>query len=175
MAKIVYDDGSEKDFNEEDFISKDELEEKYISREDLEENYVSKEKYDKKKKQAKEAFKQKDLAEKQMSEEDKAELEKSIEEKVNFKAKHGFDEIPAEIMSIREANPNLTWEQAYWAVNYRDDNSSSSNPNPWREKVGSTITKKEISTEELAELAVKDPEAYDTMAAGIESWKVKQI
>ena len=72
--------------------------------------------YDKKKKQAKEAFKQKDLAEKASAEVDKAELEKTIEEKVSFKAKHGFEEIPAEILQIREANPNLTWEQAFISI-----------------------------------------------------------
>ena len=59
MAKIVYDDWSERDFNEEDFISRDELSENYISKDDVAENYVSKELYDKKKKKAKEAYKQK--------------------------------------------------------------------------------------------------------------------
>ena len=173
MAKIIMDDWSERDFNEEDFISREELDEKYISKEDLEENYVSKELYDKKKKQAKEAFKQKDLAEKQVSEESKAELERTIEEKVSFKAKHGFDEIPAEILSIREANPNLTWEQAYRVADYHE--VSDANPNPWREKVDSNIERKEISFDELAELAEKDPAAYDVMAEKIQNWEVKQI
>ena len=128
MTKIVYDDGREEDFNEADFISRDELSENYISKDDVAENYVSKELYDKKKKQAKEAFKQKDLAEKQQTEVDKAELERTIEEKVSFKAKHGFEEIPAEILQIREANPNLTWEQAYRVADYHE--VSNSNPNP---------------------------------------------
>lgn len=172
MAKIVYDDGSEKDFNEEDFISREELSENYISKEDLEENYVTKEMYDKKKKQAKEAFKQKDLAEKQQTEVDKAELEKTIEEKVSFKAKHGFEEIPAEILQIREANPNLTWEQAYRVADYHE--VSDSNPNPWRERIWE-IEKKEISYSELAEIAEKNPEKYNEIAKGIESWAIKQI
>jgi hypothetical protein len=128
MTKIVYDDGREEDFNEADFISREELSENYISKDDVAENYVTKELYDKKKKQAKEAFKQKDLAEKASAEVDKAELEKTIEEKVSFKAKHGFEEIPAEILQIREANPNLTWEQAYRVADYHE--VSDSNPNP---------------------------------------------
>ena len=172
MAKIIMDDWSERDFNEEDFISREELDEKYISKEDLEENYVSKELYDKKKKQAKEAFKQKDLAEKANSEVDRAELEKSIEEKVSFKTAHWFDEIPEEIKSIREANPNLTWEQAYRVADYHD--AGTSNPNPWRERTTS-IEKKEISYDELADLSETNPSLYNEYAAKIESWEMKQI
>ena len=172
MTKIVYDDGREEDFNEADFISRADLDENYISKDDVAENYVTKELYDKKKKQAKEAFKQKDLAEKQVSEESKAELEKAIEEKVSFKAKHGFEEIPAEILQIREANPNLTWEQAYRVADYHEP--TNLNPNPWREKE-ENIERKEISEDELAELAEKDFTAYKVMAEKIESWEVKQI
>jgi len=172
MTKIVYDDGREEDFNEADFISREELSENYISKDDVAENYVTKELYDKKKKQAKEAFKQKDLAEKQQSEVDKAELEKTIEEKVSFKAKHGFEEIPAEILKIREDNPNLSWEQAYRVADYHE--VSDSNPNPWRERIWE-IEKKEISYAELAELAEKNPAKYDEIAKGIESWAIKQI
>ena len=172
MTKIVYDDGREEDFNEADFISREELSENYISKDDVAENYVTKELYDKKKKQAKEAFKQKDLAEKASAEVDKAELEKTIEEKVSFKAKHGFEEIPAEILKIREDNPNLSWEQAYRVADYHE--VSDSNPNPWRERIWE-IEKKEISYAELAELAEKNPAKYDEIAKGIESWAIKQI
>lgn len=172
MTKIVYDDGREEDFNEADFISREELSENYISKDDVAENYVTKELYDKKKKQAKEAFKQKDLAEKATAEVDKAELEKTIEEKVSFKAKHGFEEIPAEILQVREANPNLTWEQAYRVADYHE--VSDSNPNPWRERIWE-IEKKEISYDELADLADKNPAAYNEMAARIEKWEVRQI
>ena len=172
MTKIVYDDGREEDFNEADFISREELSENYISKDDVAENYVTKELYDKKKKQAKEAFKQKDLAEKATAEVDKAELEKTIEEKVSFKAKHGFEEIPAEILKIREDNPNLSWEQAYRVADYHE--VSNSNPNPWRERIWE-IEKKEISYAELAELAEKNPAKYDEIAKGIESWAIKQI
>ena len=172
MTKIVYDDGREEDFNEADFISRADLDENYISKDDVAENYVTKELYDKKKKQAKEAFKQKDLAEKASNEVDKAELERTIEEKVSFKAKHGFEEIPAEILQIREANPNLSWEQAYRVADYHE--VSDSNPNPWRERIWE-IAKKEISYAELAELAEKNPAKYDEIAKGIESWAIKQI
>lgn len=172
MTKIVYDDGREEDFNEADFISRADLDENYISKDDVAENYVSKELYDKKKKQAKEAFKQKDLAEKQVSEESKAELERKIEEKVSFKAKHGFEEIPAEILQIREANPNLTWEQAYRVADYHE--ASNSNPNPWREKEWD-IERKEISFDEYAKLAETDQDAYNVTAQKIENWEIKLI
>ena len=172
MTKIVYDDGREEDFNEADFISRADLDENYISKDDVAENYVSKELYDKKKKQAKEAFKQKDLAEKQVSEESKAELERKIEEKVSFKAKHGFEEIPAEILQIREANPNLTWEQAYRVADYHE--VSNSNPNPWREKEWD-IERKEISFDEYAKLAETDQDAYNVTAQKIENWEIKLI
>ena len=172
MTKIVYDDGREEDFNEADFISRADLDENYISKDDVAENYVSKELYDKKKKQAKEAFKQKDLAEKQVSEESKAELERKIEEKVSFKAKHGFEEIPAEILQIREANPNLTWEQAYRVADYHE--ASNANPNPWREKEWD-IERKEISFDEYAKLAETDQDAYNVTAQKIENWEIKLI
>lgn len=172
MTKIVYDDGREEDFNEADFISRADLDENYISKDDVAENYVTKELYDKKKKQAKEAFKQKDLAERQQTEVDKAELERTIEEKVSFKAKHGFEEIPAEILQIREANPNLTWEQAYRVADYHE--ASNSNPNPWREKEWD-IERKEISFDEYAKLAETDQDAYNVTAQKIENWEIKLI
>lgn len=172
MTKIVYDDGREEDFNEADFISRADLDENYISKDDVAENYVTKELYDKKKKQAKEAFKQKDLAEKASAEVDKAELERTIEEKVSFKAKHGFEEIPAEILQIREANPNLTWEQAYRVADYHE--VSDANPNPWREKEWD-IERKEISFDDYAKLAETDQDAYNVTAQKIENWEIKLI
>ena len=172
MAKIVYDDGSERDFNEEDFISRDELSENYISKDDVAENYVSKELYDKKKKQAKEAFKQKDLADRANAEVDRAELERSIEEKVTFKSRHGFEEIPEEIQTIRNANPNLTWEQAYRVADYHD--ADTVNPNPWREKA-QTIEKTDFTYNELADMAENNPTLYNEVAKKIESWEYRQI
>lgn len=172
MAKIVYDDWSERDFNEDDFISRDELSENYISKDDVAENYVSKELYDKKKKQAKEAFKQRDLADRASAESDRADLEKTIEEKISFKTRHGFDEIPEEILSVRNAHPDLSWEQAYRVADYHD--AGTTNPNPWRERTGN-IEKSEYSYDELADLAERDPIAYDTVAKKIEAWEYKQI
>jgi hypothetical protein len=66
----------------------------------------------------------------------------------------------------------LTWEQAYRVADYHE--VSTSNPNPWRERVGE-IQKKEISYDELVELAEKNPAAYNEMASKIEKWEVKQI
>lgn len=172
MAKIVYDDGSEKDFNEEDFISRDELSENYISKDDVAENYVSKELYDKKKKQAKEAFKQKDLADRASAEVDKAELERSIEEKFSFKSRHWFDEIPEEIITVRNAHPDLTWEQAYRVADYHD--ATTVNPNPWREKA-QNIEKTDFTYNELADIADKNPALYNEIAKKIESWEYRQI
>ena len=172
MAKIVYDDWSERDFNEDDFISRDELSENYISKDDVAENYVSKELYDKKKKQAKEAFKQRDLADRASAESDRADLEKTIEEKISFKTRHGFDEIPEEILSVRNAHPDLSWEQAYRVADYHD--AGTTNPNPWRERTGN-IEKSEYSYDELADLAERDPIAYDLVAKKIDAWEYKQI
>jgi hypothetical protein len=67
----------------------------------------------------------------------------------------------------------LTWEQAYRVADYHE--VSTSNPNPWREKVNTDIEKKEYSYDELADLAEKDPVAYDTVARKIEAWEIKQI
>jgi hypothetical protein len=88
MTKIVYDDGTEQEFNEGDFISKEELSEKYLSKEEVEANFVSKEKYDKKKNQTKEAFKQLDLAKKESAEENKEEITQSIRDEVTFSTKY---------------------------------------------------------------------------------------
>ena len=120
MAKIVYEDGTEKDFNEEDFISREELSEKYLSKEDVENNYVSKEKYDQKKKQTKEAFKQLDLAKKEGVEADKEAMEKSLRDEITFTTKHWFEEIPEEIKTVKTKYPDLSWEQAYKISDYQE-------------------------------------------------------
>lgn len=182
MAKIIYDDWNEKDFNESDFISvadleenyisKDDLEEGYISKDDLEENYVSKEKYDQKKKQAKEAFKKQDLATKNAVAMKEWELAKEIEDKIRFTTKHWFDEIPEEIKSVKQEHPWLTWEQCYRVADYQPP--VDKNPNPWREKTDD-IEKKSYSFDELAWLAEKDPVAYWIVAEKIEKGEIKQI
>ena len=83
-----------------------------------------------------------------------------------------FEEIPAEILQIREANPNLTWEQAYRVADYHE--VSNSNPNPWREKEWD-IERKEISFDEYAKLAETDQDAYNVTAQKIENWEIKLI
>lgn len=173
MAKIIYDDGREEEFNKEDFISKAELEENYISKDELEDNYVSREKYEKKKAQAKEAYKNRDLAWKQAIEAEKESLEKSLEEKFDFKARHKFEDwIPQEILDAKAKYPDLWWEECYRLSWYQE--VSHENPNPWRENLRNLdIT--EITTDQLVDLAEHDQAAYNKVAAGIEAGKIKQI
>lgn len=177
MVKIVYDDGTEKEINESDYISRAELDENYISKSDVEENYVTKEKYDIKKKQAKEAFRQKDLAEKQVANDTEAELTAKIEEKVTFKTKHVFDEIPQEILDLREKHPTLNWEDAYKisSLNQWETTPVIHNPNPWREDLSSVNEKKAYTLDELWALATNDPEKYNAVANDIEKGLIKQI
>ena len=176
MAKIVYEDGTEKDFNEEDFISKEEVSEKYVSKEEVESNYVSKEKYDQKKKQTKEAFKQLDLAKKEVVEVDKEAMANQIREEITFSSKHWFDEIPEEIKTVKAKYPDLSWEQAYKISDYQQETETVSvNPNPWREKTENTLEKKEYSYEEIADLAEKNPTAYGVIASKVEKGEIKII
>ena len=172
MAKIVYDDWREEEFNQEDFISRYELEENYISKDDVEENYVTREKYDQKKRQAKEAFKQKDLAWRQAVENEKENLAQSLREEIWFTARHGYIEIPEEIKSVKEKHPDLSWEEAYKLSDYHDP--VAVNPNPWRERE-TDIEKKEYSMDELADLADTNPALYNDVASRIEKWEIKQI
>ena len=172
MATITYDDWTTEEFNQEDFISKADLEENYISREELEDNYVTREKYEKKSKQAKEAFKNRDLAWRDAIAEREAELTKSIEDKISFKAKHGFPEIPEEISEFKGKHPDLSWEEAYRASWYTKP--VDTNPNPWREDI-SDEGKKAYTTDELANLAATDREAYNLIAAKIEAWEIKEV
>lgn len=174
MTKIVYDDGTEQEFNEGDFISKEELSEKYLSKEEVEANFVSKEKYDKKKNQTKEAFKQLDLAKKENSEENKEELTQSIRDEVTFSTKYWFDEIPEEIKSVKTKYPDLTWEQCMRVSDY-SVSTPNVNPNPWREKLDSEIEKKEYSYSEIADLAESNPTAYGVIASKIEKGEIKLI
>jgi hypothetical protein len=172
MAKIVYDDWREEEFNQEDFISRYELEENYISKDDVEENYVTREKYDQKKRQAKEAFKQKDLAWRQAVENEKENLAQSLREEIWFTTRHGYIEIPEEIKSVKEKHPDLSWEEAYKLSDYHDP--VAVNPNPWRERE-TDIEKKEYSMDELADLADTNPALYNDVASRIEKWEIKQI
>lgn len=84
MAKIVYDDWREEEFNQEDFISKADLDEKYISREELEDNYVTREKYEAKKKQAKQAFANQDKAKQEALAEEADAMAQRIREEISL-------------------------------------------------------------------------------------------
>lgn len=171
MAKIIYDDWREEEFNQEDFISKADLDEKYISREELEDNYVTREKYEAKKKQAKQAFANQDKAKQEALAEEADAMAQRIREEITFTAKHNFDTIPDEVKAAREKHPTLSWEEAYQISWYKD--TSSANPNPWREKIWES--RKEITFDELSDLAIKNPSAYNEIAAKVESWEVKMI
>jgi thymidylate synthase ThyX len=53
MVKVIYDDGTEREFEEGELISRDELSERYVAKEDYDELQA---KYDKKKEQTKQAY-----------------------------------------------------------------------------------------------------------------------
>jgi DNA-binding helix-hairpin-helix protein with protein kinase domain len=53
MVKVIYDDGTEREFEEGELIYRDELSEKYVAKEDYDELQA---KYDKKKEQTKQAY-----------------------------------------------------------------------------------------------------------------------
>lgn len=178
MARIIYEDGREDVFNEEDYISKADLEENYISREEVESNYVTREKYDLKKKQAKQAFANTDKAKQEALAEEAEAFKAQIRDEVTFAARHSFDTIPEEIKATREKHPTLSWEEAYQISWYKaEDNTPVVNPNPWREAVTATsqTVKREYTTDELADLAESNPDAYNEVATKIESGEIKQI
>lgn len=169
IVKVIYDDGSEKDFNEADFISREELDENYLSKEDVEENYVTKEKYDHKKKQAKANFKNQDLDRKALLDEERESLKNDLKSELSFSTKHGFDKIPKEIKEAKERHPTLSRDEAYNVSWY--EKQSNTNPNPWREKIIDS-NKKEYTLSELASL----PQAqYDIVADKIDKGEVKKI
>lgn len=171
MAKIVFDDGTEKDFNEEDFISREELEEKYLSKEDVEQNYVSKEKYDHKKQQAKKAFADQDKEKAKAVAEEADSLRASITSEIRFSTKHGFDEIPEEIKKVKEKHPTLSWDEAMSISGYSAPKND--NPNPGRANPNVfNPEKKEYTLEELANLP---DEQYNIVAGKIEKWEVKKV
>lgn len=162
MAKIVFDDWREEDFNQED----------YISKEELEKNYVPLEKYEKKKEQAKNAFANTEKAKQEALAQETDAIASRIREEVTFTTKHGFESIPDEIKAVREQHPTLSWEQAYQISWYEVPASTSTNP--WREDTAD-VAKTEYTFDELADLAYKNPKAYDEVAQKIESGEFKQI
>ena len=172
MAKVIYDDGTEKEINVEDYISKADLEENYISREDLEDNYVSREKYEKKSKQAKQAFANQDKAKAEALANEADAMASRIREEISFTTRHGFDTIPEEVKAAREKHPTLTWEEAYQISGYKP--AESNNPNPWRENIVDS-KKTEYTFDELSNLAISDSKMYNEVAAKIESGEFKMI
>lgn len=171
MAKIVYEDGSEKDFHEEDFISRADLEENYISKEDLEENYVSREKYNQKKQQAKSAFADKDKAKQEALANEGERLRKELRDEIKFTTKYGFDDIPDEVKQAREKHPTLSWDEALSISGYKPE--TSENPNPGRANPNVFNPEKtEYTPEELASLP---QEQFNIIAEKIEKGEIKTI
>ena len=162
MAKIIYDDGHEEEFNQED----------YISKEDVEKNYVPLEKYEKKKEQAKNAFASVDKAKQEALAQETEAIYNRLRDEVSFTAKHGFDAIPEEIKAVREQHPTLSREEAYKISGYQTPSSTSTNP--WRESI-EDVQKTEYTFDEISELAIKNPKAYNEIASKIESGEVKMI
>ena len=128
MPKIVYEDGREENYNENDFISREEVEENYISKEDLEENYVTREKYNQKKLQAKSAFANQDKAKQNALAEEGEKLRNELRDEIRFTTKHGFDEIPEEVKQAKEKHPTLSWDEAMSVSGYKL--ATIENPNP---------------------------------------------
>lgn len=171
MAKIVYDDGREETFNQEDFISRADLEENYLSKEDVEQNYVSKEKYDHKKQQAKSAFADKDKAKQEALATEGERLRNELRDEIRFTTKHGFDDIPEEVKQAKEKHPTLSWDEAMSVSGYKP--ATIENPNPGRANPNVfNPEKKEYTSQELANLP---QEQFNIIAEKIEKGEVKTI
>lgn len=170
MAKIVYDDGREETFNQEDFISRADLEENYLSKEDVEENYVTREKYNQKKQQAKSAFANQDKAKQEALASEGEKLRAELREEIRFTTKYGLDEIPEEVKAVKEKHPTLSFDEALQISGYQ---TSNENPNPWRANPKAfNPEKREYSIEELAELP---QEQYEVVAERIDKGEVKKV
>lgn len=171
MAKIVYDDGREETFNQEDFISRADLEENYLSKEDVEENYVTREKYNQKKQQAKSAFADKDKAKQEALATESERLRNELRDEIRFTTKHGFDDIPEEVKQAKEKHPTLSWDEAMSVSGYKP--ATIENPNPGRANPNVfNPEKKEYTLEELAKLP---QEQYNLVAAQIEKGEIKRV
>lgn len=170
MARIVYEDGREETFNEEDFISRADLDENYISKEDLDKNYVTREKYDQKKQQAKSAFANQDKAKQNALAEEGEKLRAELREEIRFTTKHGFDDIPDEVKQVREKHPTLSLDEALAISGYKPTVDANPNPGRANPKVFNA-SKTEYSLEELAELP---QEQYEQVVAKIEKGEIKR-
>lgn len=105
MAKIVYDDGREETFNQEDFISRADLEQ-----------------------QAKSAFADKDKAKQEALATESERLRNELRDEIRFTTKHGFDDIPEEVKQAKEKHPTLSWDEAMSVSGYKP--ATIENPNP---------------------------------------------
>lgn len=167
MAKIIYDDWTEKDFNQEDYISREDLAELYVSKEDIEDNYVTREKYDKVKAQRRDAYRKAASKEDEVKHSDSESVSK---DEIMFSIKHGFDwAIPQEISEVKTKHPTLSWEDAYKLSGYE---VATSNPNPWiaNPKVINGSEKVSYTVDEIANLSQSE---YNEVMAKAEAWTIK--
>lgn len=169
MVKVIYDDGTEREFEEGELISKDELSEKYVAKEDYDELQA---KYDKKKEQTKQAYANQDKVKQEALADAEERMASRLREEISFTQKHGFDTIPEEIKATREKHPTLSWEQAFQISWYKP--AENNNPNPWRENIVDA-KKTEYTFDEVSNLAISNPKMYNEVAAKIESGEYQMI
>lgn len=169
MVKVIYDDGTEREFEEGELISRDELSERYVAKEDYDELQA---KYDKKKEQTKQAYANQDKVKQEAFAEAEERIAKRVREEETFLRKHGFDTIPEEVKAAKEKHPTLNWEEAYQVSGYKP--AESVNPNPWRENIVDA-KKTEYTFDEVSNLAITNPKMYNEVAAKIESGEFKMI
>ena len=169
MVKVIYDDGTEREFEEGELISRDELSEKYVAKEDYDELQA---KYDKKKEQTKQAYANQDKVKQEAFAEAEERMATRLREEIWFTQRHGFDTIPEEVKAAKEKHPTLNWEEAYQVSGYKP--AESVNPNPWRENIVDA-KKTEYTFDEVSNLAITNPKVYNEVAAKIESGEFKMI
>ena len=169
MVKVIYDDGTEREFEEGELISRDELSERYVAKEDYDELQA---KYDKKKEQTKQAYANQDKVKQEAFAEAEERMATRLREEIWFTQRHGFDTIPEEVKAAKEKHPTLNWEEAYQVSGYKP--AESVNPNPWRENIVDA-KKTEYTFDEVSNLAITNPKMYNEVAAKIESGEFKMI
>lgn len=169
MVKVIYDDGTEREFEEGELISRDELSERYVAKEDYDELQA---KYDKKKEQTKQAYANQDKVKQEAFAEAEERMANRLREEIWFTQRHGFDTIPEEVKAAKEKHPTLSWEEAYTISGYKP--AESANPNPWRENIVDA-KKTEYTFDEVSNLAITNPKVYNEVAAKIESGEFKMI
>lgn len=169
MVKVIYDDGTEREFEEGELISRNELSDRYVAKEDYDELQA---KYDKKKEQTKQAYANQDKVKQEAFAEAEERMATRLREEIWFTQRHGFDTIPEEVKAAKEKHPTLNWEEAYQISGYKP--AESVNPNPWRENIVDA-KKTEYTFDEVSNLAITNPKVYNEVAAKIESGEFKMI